>query len=124
MSKKTIRVHTPFTFSLEDGTTQRFEAGEHTVDEKTAGHWFVTAHAEVTGNAKGSADTKEFQAQIDSLTAQLAAREKEFGELQQSVTEKDETIADLTAQLAALQAPAPDAGGNPDAKKQKSADGK
>ena len=78
----------------------------------------------MTGNAKGSADTQEFQAQIDSQTAQLAAKEKEFGELQQTVTEKDETIADLTAQLAALQAPAPDAGGNPDAKKQKSADDK
>ncbi|WP_312385358.1 STY1053 family phage-associated protein [Atlantibacter subterraneus] len=124
MSNKTIRVHTPFTFSLEDGTTQRFEAGEHTVDEKTAGHWFVTAHAEVTGNAKSSVDTKEFQAQIDSLTAQLAAKEKAYGELQQSVTEKDETIADLTAQLAAFEAPEQEVKGDTNGKKQKPADSK
>ncbi|OQP33926.1 STY1053 family phage-associated protein [Pantoea latae] len=126
MAKKTIRVHTPFNFTSEDGTSQRFETGEHTVDEKVADHWFVTAHSDVTGKAKASADTKEFQAQIDSLTAQLAEKDKAHGELQQSVAEKDQTIADLTAQLATLQAPVtePAAEGDADGKKPKSADSK
>ncbi|OON35608.1 hypothetical protein BTJ39_22290 [Izhakiella australiensis] len=105
MAKKTIRVHTPFDFQFEDGTSQRFEAGEHTVDDKVADHWFVTAHSDVTGKAKSSADTKEFQAQIDSLTAQLEDKEKSIGDLQLSVTEKDEIIADLTAQIEAMKAP-------------------
>lgn len=126
MAKKTIRVHTPFNFTSEDGTSQRFETGEHTVDDKVADHWFVTAHSDVTGKAKASADTKEFQAQIDSLTAQLAEKDKAHGELQQSVAEKDQTIADLTAQLAALQQPVnePAAQGDADGKKQKPADNK
>ncbi|CCM44473.1 STY1053 family phage-associated protein [Cronobacter sakazakii] len=126
MAKKTIRVHTPFNFTSEDGTSQHFAAGEHTVDDKVAEHWFVTAHSDVTGKAKASADTKEFQAQIDSLTAQLAEKDKAHAELQQSVAEKDQTIADLTAQLAALQAPVtePAAEGDADGKKPKSADSK
>lgn len=126
MAKKTIRVHTPFNFTSEDGTSQRFETGEHTVDDKVADHWFVTAHSDVTGKSKASADTKEFQAQIDSLTAQLAEKDKAHGELQQSVAEKDQTIADLTAQLAALQQPVnePAAQGDADGKKQKPADSK
>lgn len=126
MAKKTIRVHTPFNFTSEDGSSQRFETGEHTVDEKVADHWFVTAHSDVTGKAKASADTKEFQAQIDSLTAQLAEKDKAHGELQQSVAEKDQTIADLTAQLASLQQPViePAAQGDADGKKQKPADNK
>jgi len=126
MAKKTIRVHTPFNFQFENGTSQRFETGEHTVDDKVADHWFVTAHAEVTGKAKASADAKEFQAQIDSLTAQLAEKDNAIGDLEVSVTEKDETIADLTVQLAALQAPVnePAAQGDADGKKQKSSDSK
>ena len=126
MAKKTIRVHTPFNFTSEDGTSQHFSAGEHTVDDKVADHWFVTAHSDVTGKAKASADTKEFQAQIDSLTAQLAEKDKAHGELQQSVAEKDQAIADLTAQLAALQTPVnePAAEGDADGKKPKSADSK
>ena len=126
MSKKTIRVHTPFTFSAEDGTSQHFEAGEHTVEDNVAGHWFVLAHAEVSGKAQSSADSKETQAQIDSLTAQLADKDKAYASLQQSADEKDATIADLTAQLAALQAPVnnPAAEGNDDAKKPKSASNK
>lgn len=124
MGKKTIRVHTPFDFQHEDGISQRFEAGEHTVDDKVADHWFVTAHSDITGKAKASADIKEFQAQIDSLTAQLEEKEKTHGELLQSLAEKDQTIADLTAQLETLQAPAQDAKGEADGKKQKPADSK
>lgn len=126
MAKKTIRVHTPFDFQFEDGTSQHFETGEHTVDDKVADHWFVTAHSDVTGKAKSGVDTKEFQSQIDSLTAQLDAKEKAYGELQQSVADKDQAIADLTAQLVALQAlvnePPPE--GDADGKKQKPAAGK
>lgn len=126
MAKKTIRVHTPFNFTSEDGTSQRFETGEHTVDDKVADHWFVTAHSDVTGKAKSSADTKEFQAQIDSLTAQLAEKDKAHGEQQQALADKDQAIADLTAQLAALQKPEiePAAQGDADGKKQKPADNK
>lgn len=126
MAKKTIRVHTPFKFNNEDGTAQEFSAGEHTVDDKVAEHWFVAAHSEVTGKVKAPADTKEFQAQIDSLTAQLEDKEKSIGDLQLSVTEKDEIIAGLTAQLAALQEPVIDPApeGNNDGKKQKPADSK
>lgn len=126
MAKKTIRVHTPFNFTSEDGTSQRFEAGEHTVDDKVADHWFVTAHSDVTGKAKASDDTKELQAQIDSLTAQLEEKNKAHGDLQQSVADKDQIIADLTAQLAALQEPVsePVTEGNADGKKPKSADSK
>ncbi|MXP53419.1 hypothetical protein FD737_10040 [Pantoea sp. Seng] len=126
MAKKTIRVHTPFDFQFEDGTSQRFEAGEHTVDDKVADHWFVTAHSDITGKAKASSDTKEFQAQIDSLTAQLAEKDKAYGELQQSVADKDQAIAELTAQLEALKAPVtePEPETEDDGKKQKSADGK
>ena len=126
MAKKTIRVHTPFKFNNEDGTAQEFSVGEHSVDDKVAEHWFVAAHSEVTGKVKAPADTKEFQAQIDSLTTQLEDKDKSIGDLQQSVTEKDEIIADLTAQLAALQEtvtdPAPE--GNNDGKKSKPADSK
>lgn len=126
MAKKTIRVHTPFTFTNEDNTSQRFEAGEHVVDDKVAEHWFVTAHSEITGKTKAPADTKEFQAQIDSLTTQLQDKEKSIGDLQLSVTEKDEIIADLTEQLAALQQPVTDLApeGNDDGKKSKPADSK
>lgn len=126
MAKKTIRVHTPFKFNSEDGTAQDFSVGEHSVDDKVAEHWFVAAHSEVTGKVKAPADTKEFQAQIDSLTAQLEGKDKSIGDLQQSVTEKDEIIADLTAQLAALQEPVTDPApeGNNDGKKQKPADSK
>lgn len=120
MAKKTIRVHTPFTFTNEDNTSQRFEAGEHVVDDKVADHWFVTAHSEITGKAKATADNKEFQAQIDSLTAQLEDKDKTIGEQQASISEKDATIEDLTAQLEALKAPA----GDKDAKEQKPTDGK
>lgn len=105
MAKKTIRVHKRFTFTHEDGTSQEFHPGEHTVDEKVADHWFVTAHAEVTGNAKVSTDTKEFQSQIDSLTAQLGEKDKTIVELQTASEEKTQQIDSLTAQLAALQAP-------------------
>lgn len=121
MAKKTIRVHTPFDFQFEDGTSQRFETGEHTVDDKVADHWFVTAHSDITGKAKASADTKEFQAQIDSLNAQLAEKDKAYGELQQSVADKDQAIAELTAQLEALKVPA---AGEKDVKEQKPTDGK
>ncbi|QNQ59782.1 hypothetical protein [Pantoea sp. MT58] len=126
MAKKTIRVHTPFKLNSEDGTAQEFSVGEHTVDDKVADHWFVAAHAEITGKTKVPADTKEFQAQIDSLTAQLEGKDKSIGDLQLSVTEKDEIIADLTAQLAALQQPVidPEPEGNDDGKKQKPADSK
>lgn len=126
MAKKTIRVHTPFKFNNEDGTAQEFSVGEHTVDDKVAEHWFVAAHAEVTGKTKAPADTKEFQAQIDSLTTQLEGKDKSIGDLQQSVTEKDEIIADLTAQLDALQEPVTDLApeGNNDGKKPKPADSK
>jgi len=126
MAKKTIRVHTPFKFNSEDGTAQEFSVGEHTVDDKVAEHWFVAAHSEVTGKVKAPADTKEFQAQIDSLTAQLAEKDKAYGDLQLSVADKDQAIADLTAQLAALQQPVidPEPEGNNDGKKQKPADSK
>lgn len=126
MAKKTIRVHTPFRFNNEDGTAQEFSVGEHTVDDKVAEHWFVAAHSEVTGKTKAPADTKEFQAQIDSLTTQLQDKDKSIGDLQQSVTEKDEIIADLTEQLAALQQPVTDPAseGNNDGKKPKPADSK
>jgi len=126
MAKKTIRVHTPFTFNFEDGTSQHFAAGEHTVDDKVADHWFVTAHSDVTGKAKASADTKEFQAQIDSLNTQLEEKDKANGDLQQALVDKDQAIADLTAQLAALQAPVidPAAEGDADGKKPKPADSK
>lgn len=121
MAKKTIRVHTPFDFQFEDGTSQRFEAGEHAVEDKVADHWFVTAHADVTGKAKTSADTKEFQAQIDSLTKQLADKDKTIGALQLSVTDKEEEIASLNEQLTALQAPTEV---TPDVEKPKSSDSK
>lgn len=126
MAKKTIRVHTPFKFNSEDGTAQEFSVGEHSVDDKVAEHWFVAAHAEVTGKAKAPADTKEFQAQIESLTTQLEDKDKSIGDLQQSVTEKDEIIADLTEQLAAVQQPVtnPAPEGNNDGKKPKPADSK
>lgn len=126
MAKKTIRVHTPFKFNSEDGTAQEFSVGEHSVDDKVAEHWFVAAHSEVTGKVKAPADTKEFQAQIDSLTTQLAEKDKTIGDLQLSVTEKDEIIADLNEQLAALQEPVIDPApeGNDDGKKQKPADNK
>ncbi|EMA1800164.1 hypothetical protein SD377_000767 [Cronobacter turicensis] len=126
MAKKTIRVHTPFNFTNEDGTSQHFAAGEHTVDDKVADHWFVTAHSDVTGKAKASADTKEFQAQIDSLTAQLEEKDKANGDLQQALADKDQAIADLTAQLAALQTLEidPVAEGDADGKKPKPADSK
>ncbi|MGC0926185.1 hypothetical protein WKH21_06030 [Pantoea agglomerans] len=126
MAKKTIRVHTLFKFNNEDGTAQEFSVGEHTVDDKVADHWFVAAHAEVTGKTKAPADTKEFQAQIDSLTTQLEDKDKSIGDLQLSVTEKDEIIADLTEQLAALQQPVnePAPEGNNDGKKPKPADSK
>ncbi|EOC1314436.1 STY1053 family phage-associated protein [Cronobacter turicensis] len=126
MAKKTIRVHTPFNFTNEDGTSQHFVAGEHTVDDKVADHWFVTAHSDVTGKAKASADTKEFQAQIDSLTAQLEEKDKANGDLQQALADKDQAIADLTAQLAALQTLVidPAAEGDADGKKPKPADSK
>lgn len=126
MAKKTIRVHTPFDFQFEDGTSQRFEAGEHTVDDKVADHWFVTAHSDITGKAKASGDTKEFQAQIDSLTSQLAEKDKAYGELQLSVADKDQAIADLTAQLEALKAPVtePVPETEDDGKKQKPTDSK
>lgn len=126
MAKKTIRVHTPFRFNNEDGTAQEFSVGEHAVDDKVAEHWFVAAHAEVTGKTKAPADTKEFQAQIDSLTTQLQDKDKSIGDLQQSVNEKDEIIADLTAQLEALQQPdpGPTVEDNDNGKKQKSSDSK
>ncbi|WP_192034113.1 hypothetical protein IFU02_020720 [Pantoea agglomerans] len=126
MAKKTIRVHTPFKFNSEDGTAQEFSVGDHSVDDKVAEHWFVAAHSEVTGKVKAPADTKEFQAQIESLTTQLQDKDKSIGDLQQSVTEKDEIIADLTEQLAALQLPVNDPApeGNNDGKKPKPADSK
>ena len=126
MAKKTIRVHTPFKFNSEDGTAQEFSVGEHSVDDKVAEHWFVAAHSEVTGKVKAPADTKEFQAQIDSLATQLEDKDKSIGDLQQSVTEKDEIIADLTAQLEALQQPdpGPTVEDNDNGKKQKSSDSK
>jgi septal ring factor EnvC (AmiA/AmiB activator) len=126
MAKKTIRVHTPFKFNSEDGTAQEFSVGEHTVDDKVADHWFVAAHSEVTGKVKAPADTKEFQAQIESLTTRLKDKDKSIGDLQQSVTEKDEIIADLTEQLAAVQQPVtnPAPEGNDDGKKSKPADSK
>lgn len=122
MAKKAIRVHTPFTFTHDDGTSQTFHAGEHTVDEKVADHWFVTAHAEVTGKAKVSTDTKEFQAQIDSLTAQLGEKDKIIIELQTASEEKTQQIDSLTAQLADLQAPVVEEAN--DGKKSKPTDGK
>lgn len=126
MAKKTIRVHTPFNFQFEDGTSQHFETGEHTVDDKVADHWFVTAHSDVTGKAKASTDTKEFQAQIDSLTAQLTEKDSALSKLLSEAADKDEQIDSLTAQLAALQAPVTDpaAEGDADGKKQKPANSK
>ena len=122
MAKKTIRVHTPFTFTNEDNTSQRFEAGEHVVDDKVADHWFVTAHSEITGKAKATADTKEFLSQIDSLTAQLAEKDKAIVELQTVSEEKTQQIDSLTAQLADLQAPVVEEAN--DGKKSKPTDGK
>ena len=105
MAKKTIRVHTPFNFNFEDGASQRFETGEHTVDDLVADHWFVKAHADITGKAKAAADTKEFQSQIDSLTAQLSDKDGTITELRAAGEQKDQQIAILTAQLAELQKP-------------------
>jgi len=105
MAKKIIRVHTPFNFNFEDGSSQRFELGEHTVDDKVADHWFVVAHAEVTGKAKAAADAAGFQSQIDSLTAQLSDKDGTITELRAAGEQKDQQIAILTAQLAELQKP-------------------
>ncbi|MDT3544902.1 STY1053 family phage-associated protein [Cronobacter sakazakii] len=127
MAKKTIRVHTPFDFQHEDGSIQQFSTGEHTVDDKVADHWFVVAHADVTGKTKSSSDGKELQAQIDSLNKQLADKDKTIGELLQSLTENASTIDDLNKQLASLQAPTevnPAPEGDNNGKKQKSADSK
>lgn len=122
MAKKTIRVHTPFTFNNEDGSSQSFDVGEYNVDDKIADHWFVQAHAEVMGKAKTNADVKDLQAQVDSLTAQLADKDKANSDLQTQVDEKDATIAELNKQLEELKTPAAE-GGN-DAEKPKSADSK
>ncbi len=122
MAKKNIRVHTPFKFSHEDGTTEDFGVGEYTVDDKVADHWFVQAHAEVTGKAKTNADVKDLQAQVDSLTTQLADKDKVNSDLQAQVDEKDATIAELNKQLEELKAPA--AEGGDDVEKQKSTDSK
>ncbi|MFS7244464.1 hypothetical protein AB6880_01970 [Rahnella inusitata] len=122
MAKKTIRVHTPFNFNFEDGASQRFETGEHTVDDLVADHWFVKAHADITGKAKAAADSKEFQSQIDSLNAQLAEKDKTIVELQTVSEEKTQQIDSLTAQLAALQAPVVEEAN--DGKKSKSTDSK
>ena len=122
MAKKIIRVHTPFNFNFEDGSSQRFELGEHTVDDKVADHWFVVAHAEVTGKAKAASDAAAFQSQIDSLTAQLADKDGTITELQTAGEQKDQQIAILTAQLAELQKPVVEE--TNDGKKSKSSDDK
>lgn len=122
MAKKIIRVHSPFTFTNDDGTSQSFEVGEYSVEDKVADHWFVQAHSEVTGKAKTNADVKDLQAQVDSLTTQLADKDKANSDLQAQADEKDATIAELNKQLEELKAPA--AEGGDDVEKQKSTDSK
>ena len=124
MAKKSIRVHTPFHFTHADGTKQHFDYGHHTVEQSVAEHWFVVAHAEVTGNAKNDFDATEFQAQIASLTTQLEEKDKTLGELQAAGVEKDAQIARLTTQLAELQKSVPATEATTDGKKPKSSDGK
>ncbi|MFG1172155.1 hypothetical protein AAFN90_00815 [Erwiniaceae bacterium CAU 1747] len=124
MPKKKIRVHTPFNFNAADGTSQRFEVGEHTVDESVAAHWFVTAHADASGDAKSDDDGKLLLTQIESLTAQLTDKDSIIGKLQAEGVEKDAQIESLTAQLAALAAPAPAVEEKTDGTKPKSAGSK
>lgn len=124
MPKKKIRVHTPFTLNSHDGTSQRFDAGEHIVDATVADHWFVVAHSDITGSAKDDVDIKNLQAQIESLTAQLGDKDSTIATLQSEVADKDAQIESLTAQLAALNQPGPAGEGTSDGKKQKSTDGK
>ncbi|QUG75977.1 hypothetical protein GKQ23_13655 [Erwinia sp. E602] len=124
MPKKKIRVHTPFNFNAADGSSQRFEVGEHTVDESVAEHWFVVAHADAAGDVKSDDDGKLLLTQIESLTAQLADKDSTIGKLQAEGVEKDTQIESLTAQLAALVAPAPAAEVKADGTKPKPASSK
>lgn len=124
MSNKKIRVHTAFNFNEPDGSSQRFEVGEHVVDAQTADHWFVVAHSDVSGSVSNDADLKSIQSQIESLTAQLGDKDSTIATLQSEVADKDAQIESLTAQLAALNQPGPAGEGTSDGKKQKSTDGK
>ncbi|MBP2155751.1 STY1053 family phage-associated protein [Erwinia rhapontici] len=124
MSKKKIRVHTAFTFNAADGTSQKFEPGEHTVDASTAEHWFVLAHSDVTGSATADADLQTLLSQITSLTAQVEEKDSLIATLMAEGAEKDTQITSLTAQVAALNHPAPVVEETTDGKKSKSTDGK
>ncbi len=112
---KKIRVHTPFTFNNPDYTKTTFTPGIHNVKNEVAEHWFTLRHAEPVDKAEAS-DDDELEAQIaslktqiadltaknDDLTAQVAAAAEGLLERNTLIGEKDQQIADLTAQITAL----------------------
>jgi len=46
INMKTIIVKAPFTRNRGGGELVKFDAGQHSVDNETAAHWYVQAHSE------------------------------------------------------------------------------
>ncbi|WP_250481893.1 hypothetical protein [Caballeronia sp. NCTM5] len=53
-----IIVEKPFVLTDAAGQQREFAAGEHEVDDATANHWFVQAHAQVVKPETKTAKTK------------------------------------------------------------------
>lgn len=69
-----IRVHTAFTLTAPDGSSQRFEVGEHSVSDDVATHWFTAAHAQAIDSADGGEDlalAQLLQSENDTLREKL-----------------------------------------------------
>ncbi|MGN5479516.1 STY1053 family phage-associated protein [Cupriavidus basilensis] len=88
-----IHVHTPFTLTKEDGTTQSFREGGHDVDSSVADHWYVKLH---TGDkpvgAPAAADAADASAAINARLADLDRAE-------QALVEEGKRLEALAAEL-------------------------
>lgn len=56
-----IHVHTAFRLNV-DGEHREFAVGNHTVDDSTAEHWYVKAHADTPKEEKAKAAKAEAEA--------------------------------------------------------------
>lgn len=64
--KKKINIVESFTLTHDDGQQQKFNAGQHEVEDHIADHWFVRAHSDEPAPLDPPVGTQEY--------AKIAAR--------------------------------------------------
>ncbi|MBB4017376.1 chromosome segregation ATPase [Chelatococcus caeni] len=111
-----IRVHTPFTLTLDINQREHFPVGVHRVSEAVASHWYTKLHTKDDDQeqpAEADAATDDLRSKVDELIADLA---KATEEMAAAVAQRDEALARVDELEAILEhATEPEASSEPPA---------